>query len=79
MSQHEATWAYTIRIHEEPGQDMWADVAELPGCFVTARDLGELTEALTEAISLYLDQPVRVELTEQPGTVTERQLIACPA
>lgn len=61
----------TVRVHPEPGQDLWAEVEELPGCFASGRDMNELAEALNEAVSLYLSEPgypVRVELdvtTEQ--------------
>ena len=61
----------TVRVHREPGEDLWAEVDELPGCFASGRDMNELTEALTEAVSLYLSEPgtpVNVELdvtTEQ--------------
>jgi predicted RNase H-like HicB family nuclease len=76
---------YTVRIHEEPGQEysLWAEVLELPGTFASGRDMDELREALSEAVSLYLSEPgkpVRVELREQPGPVTtERHLVACAA
>jgi predicted RNase H-like HicB family nuclease len=61
----------TVRVHREPGEDLWAEVDELPGCFASGRDMNELAEALTEAVSLYLSEPgtpVNVELdvtTEQ--------------
>ncbi len=32
----------------------WSEVAELPGCFASGRTLGELREALAEAVGLYL-------------------------
>jgi len=70
---------YTVRIHQEPGQDLWAEVEELPGCFASGRDMDELREALSEAISLYLSepgQPVRIELEDRPGAVTEQQMLA---
>lgn len=72
MSDDQAV--YTVRIHSEPGQDLWAEVEELPGCFASGRDMDELREALSEAVSLYRSEPgneVRVELEEQPGQVTE--------
>jgi predicted RNase H-like HicB family nuclease len=28
--------AYTIRVHRESAGDIWAEVAELPGCFLPA-------------------------------------------
>jgi predicted RNase H-like HicB family nuclease len=36
------------------GDHLWAEVEEYPGCFATGQDLAELTEALEEAISMYL-------------------------
>jgi predicted RNase H-like HicB family nuclease len=77
MSDDQAV--YTVRIHSEPGQDLWAEVEELPGLFASGRDMGELREALSEAISLYLSepgQPVRVELEYKPGVVTEQRMLA---
>jgi predicted RNase H-like HicB family nuclease len=72
---------YTVRIHEEPGQEypLWAEVEELPGCFASGRDMDELREALSEAVSLYLSEPgspVHVELEEKPGSVTEHRMLA---
>lgn len=45
---------YTVQVHDEPGQDPWAEVTELPGCFASGRDIDELREAVAEAIDLYL-------------------------
>ena len=75
----EAGNVYTVRIHSEPGEDPWAEVEELPGCFASGRDMAELRAALAEAISLYLSepgQPVHVELEEEPGSITERHILA---
>ena len=48
----------TVVIHQEPGC-FWSEVDELPGCFASGRTLGELTEALSEAVGLYLgDEPI---------------------
>jgi predicted RNase H-like HicB family nuclease len=46
---------YTIRVHADPGQVLWAEVDELPGCFATGRDLDELAVAMAEAISMCRD------------------------
>lgn len=46
---------YTIRVHAEPGETLWAEVDELPGCFATGRDMDELMEALAESISMCLE------------------------
>ncbi|HXP22086.1 MAG TPA: type II toxin-antitoxin system HicB family antitoxin [Streptosporangiaceae bacterium] len=70
---------YTVRIHEEPGHELWAEVAELPGCFASGADMDELWEALAEAIGLYLSEPgneVHIELANQPGSVTEQRVLA---
>jgi predicted RNase H-like HicB family nuclease len=68
----ESATVYTVRIHREPGQEysLWAEVDELPGCFASGRDMDELREALSEAISQYLSEPghpvhVDLEVTEQ--------------
>ncbi len=45
---------YTVRVQHEPGEELWAEVLELPGCFAAGANMEELREALTEAISLYL-------------------------
>ena len=29
---------YTVRVHHEPGEDLWAEVLELPGCFAAGAD-----------------------------------------
>jgi predicted RNase H-like HicB family nuclease len=47
---------FTVNVHQESGS-LWAEVAELPGCFATGADADELREALEEAISLYLLVP----------------------
>ena len=26
---------YTVRVHREPGHELWAEVVELPGCFAS--------------------------------------------
>ena len=41
------------RVHSEDGS-YWAEVVELPGCFASGQTLDELTEALREAIRMYL-------------------------
>ena len=60
----------TVVVHQEP-DGFWSEVEELPGCFASGRTLGELAEALGEAVGLYLgDEPV--ELGGEPlrvGTV----------
>ena len=60
----------TIRVHREPSGELWADVEELPGCFASGRDMTELSEALNEAVSLYLSEPghpvnIKLEVTQE--------------
>jgi len=45
---------YNVRINDDEPDGLWAEVEELPGLFVSGRDLDELREALEEAIGLYL-------------------------
>jgi predicted RNase H-like HicB family nuclease len=72
VSASEAGTVYNVRIHREPGQEypLWAEVDELPGCFASGRDMDELQEALSEAVSQYLSEPgrpvhIELEVTEQ--------------
>ena len=70
---------YTVRVHQEPGHELWAEVLELPGCFATGTDMEDMRQALTEAISLYLSGPgseVHVSLEDEPGTVIEQHVLA---
>ena len=70
---------YTVRVHQEPGHELWAEVLELPGCFAAGTDMEDLRQALTEAISLYLSGPgseVHVSLEDEPGTVIEQHVLA---
>lgn len=63
----------TVVVHQEP-DGFWSEVDELPGCFASGRTLAELTEALGEAVGLYLgDEPVALggeALRAGPVTVT---------
>jgi predicted RNase H-like HicB family nuclease len=43
----------TVVVHQEP-DGFWSEVDELPGCFASGRTLGELAEALGEAVGLCL-------------------------
>jgi predicted RNase H-like HicB family nuclease len=65
---------YTVRVHHEPGEQLWAEVLELPGIFATGADMEDLRQALTEAISIYLSEPV--ELEDEPGSITEHRMLA---
>jgi predicted RNase H-like HicB family nuclease len=79
VSAPETGTVYTIRIHHEPGQEypLWAEVEELPGCFASGRDMDELREALSEAVSQYLSEPGReVRVTLEDAEVTEQRMFA---
>lgn len=54
------TAEYTLKVHDE-GDNIWAEVVELPGCFASGADMDELREALEEALAMYL--------SEKPGQV----------
>ena len=73
--------SYTVRIHQEEGEQPWAEVVELAGCFASGRDMAELKANLAEAIGLYLstsDVRVSVHLEDSPDSVTVRQvLVTC--
>jgi predicted RNase H-like HicB family nuclease len=66
------TVEYTVRVHQEEGGALWAEVVELPGCLASGDSLDELREAVTEAIALYLSdgeesQDFDVGLTGRSG------------
>ena len=66
---------YTVRVHHEPGEKLWAEVLELPGCFAAGADMKELREA----IGLYRSEPghvKHVELEDEPGSVSEHRMLA---
>ena len=73
--------SYTVRIHREEGEQPWAEVVELPGCFASGRDMAELEENLAEAIGLYLstaESRMSVHLEDTADSVTERRvLVTC--
>jgi predicted RNase H-like HicB family nuclease len=55
----------SVVIHYEDGE-IWAEIPELPGCFASGRTLAELTDAVEEAVGLYLateDRPAAVRMT----------------
>lgn len=71
--------AYTVRVRHEPAEEPWAEVSELPSCFVGCADRKELRELLSEAISLHLSEPGearRVELEDEPDSITEHPMLA---
>lgn len=48
---------YTVLVHDEGTDGMWAEVEELPGCFASGFSIQELLEGLREAIEMYLSTP----------------------
>lgn len=64
----------TVEVRAE-GEGYWARVVELPGCLAAELTLRELTEALGEAIGLYLwDRPEAVSLSDQTLEVGEARI-----
>ncbi len=53
----------TIAVHRGR-EGFWSEVSELPGCFATGRTLEELTEAVGEAVGLYLWDDAAVRLPD---------------
>lgn len=51
MSLEQRRFAATV--HREDGS-YWAEVPELPGCFASGETIGELRDAIEEAVALYL-------------------------
>lgn len=69
---------YRVTIHREDGS-FWAEVAELPGCFVAGDSMEEIWEALPEAIAMYLSTPssqVEVRIGERSLTGTSESVDA---
>lgn len=76
--------SYTVRIHDEGPDGLWADVVEMPGCFASGDNYEELMESLTESMGLYLSAPdspcvVKLQQMGPPQQVEERkvQLVSC--
>jgi predicted RNase H-like HicB family nuclease len=63
----------TVVVHQERA-GFWSEVKELPGCFASGRTLGELEEALSEAVGLCLgDEPAALEHEPlRPGELLAR-------
>ena len=49
------TMKYTIKVFQEEDGSFYAEVAELPGCFSSWKDIDELKVNVKEAISCYLE------------------------
>jgi len=68
---------YIVRVHHDPGEQLWAEVDGLPGLFATGTDMDDLRQALEEAIGFYLSEegePRHVQL-EEAGSVTEHRML----
>lgn len=63
---------YTVEVHQDDDGMMWAEVLELPGCFVSGADIGEIAEAAQEAITLYLQSPSGAEVVSLTRRIAER-------
>lgn len=75
-----AEQAFTVRVHQEPGELLWAEVIELPGCFASGETFDELMEALAEAIGMCLPEPRPVHIAPiEDGTVTEQRVLVTAA
>jgi predicted RNase H-like HicB family nuclease len=67
----------TIDVHHEDSA-YWAQVRELPGCFASGRTVGELNEALEEALGQYLDAPALRLSAGISGVGAHRVELAAP-
>jgi predicted RNase H-like HicB family nuclease len=70
---------FTVRLHEEPDEQPWAEVVELPGCFASGADIEELNEALAEAIGMCLPDPHPVRMSALAGRIAEQRIWVTPA
>ena len=67
----------TVIVREEHGS-LWAEVTDLPGCLASGRSLDELTDALAEAVGLYLwDLPGDIE--KAPLGLGESLIVVVPS
>jgi predicted RNase H-like HicB family nuclease len=64
----------TVVVRPE-GSGYWSEVEQLPGCFASGGTLGELGNALREAVALYLDDD-GVELRHGPLRVGQQRASA---
>jgi predicted RNase H-like HicB family nuclease len=53
MGKFFQTTEFKVKVHSEDG-GYWAEVEEMPGCFVSGDTIDEIKEALAEAMGLYL-------------------------
>lgn len=69
-------FSYTVRVHDEGPNDLWAEVEELPGVFVSGANIDEINEALEEAIGLYLSgDGVEVVIKHVPPSATPSRVV----
>jgi predicted RNase H-like HicB family nuclease len=45
---------FMIEVHDDGDGMLWGEVLDLPGCFISGKDMSELVEAAAEAIGMYL-------------------------
>jgi predicted RNase H-like HicB family nuclease len=51
----------TVIVHQD-GAEYWTEIPELEGCFASGRTLSELSDAVSEAVGLYLwEEPAAIE------------------
>ncbi|MCL2542741.1 MAG: hypothetical protein FWE71_09845 [Nocardioidaceae bacterium] len=75
---------YRVLVHRDEDGSLWAEVEQLPGLFVTGETTEELTEALAEAIELYLSTPessvaVRVDRMREESRTLDARVRLAPA
>ena len=76
-NRKEAT--YTVRVHDDGPDGLWATVDELPGCFASGFTREELEESLADSIGAYLSTPERqvsIEVTPAVEVSTRRVLVS---
>ncbi|MGH3600724.1 MAG: type II toxin-antitoxin system HicB family antitoxin [Pseudonocardiaceae bacterium] len=52
----ESAHTYTVRIHDDGRDGLWAQIDELPGLFASGDSEDELYEAIAEAVGFYLSE-----------------------
>lgn len=72
---------YRVLVHHEDGS-FWAEVLDLPGCFVSGDSLEEIWDALPEAIGFYLSEDdstveVRVEARSTSTESVNARMLVC--
>lgn len=78
----------TVTVTTDSDGSLWAEVEEFPGCFASGDNEQELTEALEEAIGVYLSvpgkevmvrigRPSHVEVHDHDSPHMKRELQVC--